>query len=119
MTDLLGVLVARVDETGHGRGILRLAHEDLASSIFLLALSLSRVCSSADISASFYPSSIKEDVNVPVEFSVKLSSPIREHTAILGFFPDTVIEFRETSAHLDEWELTTNVISLTDSSSSS
>jgi hypothetical protein len=61
----------------------------------------------------------REERNLPVEFSIQLSSPVGELIPIISFLPDTIVEFRETASHLDKGELTTDVISFTDCSSSS
>ena len=54
-----------------------------------------------------------------MELSIQLSSPVGQFVAIVGLLPDAIVEFGETTSHLDEGELTADVISLTDCPSSS
>jgi hypothetical protein len=54
-----------------------------------------------------------------VELAVKLASPVGQKSTILGLFPDTVVEFGKATAHLNERELTTDIVSLPDGSGSS
>ena len=58
---LLGVLVASVRETGHGRRVLGFPHQDLTFSVLPLALCLGSVCSSVIMSASDTSSCRVED----------------------------------------------------------
>jgi len=58
-------------------------------------------------------------MHVPMEFSIKLSSPIGQLCPVTSFFPDTIVEFGETTSHLDKRELTTDIITLTYGSRSS
>jgi len=54
-----------------------------------------------------------------MKFSIKLSSPIGQLCSITSLFPDTIVEFGETTSHLDKRELTTDIISFTNGSCSS
>lgn len=54
-----------------------------------------------------------------MELPIQLSSPVGQHTSILGLFSDTVVKLGETASHLDEWKLTTDVASFTNGSCSS
>lgn len=54
-----------------------------------------------------------------MELPVQLSSPVGQHTSVLGFLSDTIVKFGETTSHLDEWKLTSDVASFTNGSCSS